>query len=197
MSAFSSNPSLYLAFQGLVGAKRARRLCVEDYVPAREGQRVLDIGCGPGYILEYLPKCDYVGFDINQGHIAYASRRYAGRGRFFCREFDAAAAAEFGPFDLILMNGLLHHLDDAGVVRILTLSKKALKPGGRAITLDGCYAPGQSPISRMMLDRDDGKFVRDEPGYTALISQVFAAPRKNVREGMMFIPYTLVIYELS
>lgn len=197
MSAFSSKPSLYLAVQGLLGAKHARRLCIEDYVHAVEGQRVLDIGCGPGYIVEYLPKCDYVGFDINRGHIAYANNRYGRRGRFYCREFDEAAVAEFGPFDLVLMNGLLHHLDDVGVVEVLRLSKKALKPDGRAITLDGCYVPGQSPIARMMLDRDDGKYVRDEAGYTALISKVFDSPRTHVREGMMFIPYTLIICELS
>jgi SAM-dependent methyltransferase len=36
--------------------------------------RVLDIGCGPAYIVEYLRGATYFGFDINSRCIAYAQK---------------------------------------------------------------------------------------------------------------------------
>jgi SAM-dependent methyltransferase len=36
--------------------------------------RVLDIGCCPGYIVEYLRGATYFGFDINPRYIAYAQK---------------------------------------------------------------------------------------------------------------------------
>jgi SAM-dependent methyltransferase len=36
--------------------------------------RVLDIGCGPAYIVEYLRGATYFGFDINSRYIAYAQK---------------------------------------------------------------------------------------------------------------------------
>jgi SAM-dependent methyltransferase len=44
--------------------------------------RVLDIGCGPGYMVEYLRGATYFGFDINSRYIAYA-KKYGGRGSFY------------------------------------------------------------------------------------------------------------------
>ena len=49
-------PSLYLLSQGILGAKRARKKCIEEYARVEPGMRVLDIGCGPGYVVQYLPK---------------------------------------------------------------------------------------------------------------------------------------------
>ena len=188
-----SFPSLYLLSQAILGAKRARRKCIDEYAHPQAGMRVLDIGCGPGYVLEYLPRVAYHGFDTSEDYIAYARRKYGERGKFYCQRFDAAMAKELGPFDLVLMAGLLHHLNDAEVVDVLDVSKQSLAKNGNLITLDGCYEAGQSSIAKFLLSRDRGGFIREEPVYLRLASKVFDRVDSHVRHDLFSFPYTALV----
>ena len=191
------SPLLYLASQFFMGAMRARRICVKDYVRPVTGQRVLDIGCGPGYAVAYFPKVDYRGYDTDAGYIRYANERYGDRGRFHCGILTAAEAAALGPFDVVTLMGVLHHLDDATVLATLRLARGALKPDGRLVALEGCYVPGQSPIAKWMLDNDRGEYVRDEAGYRNLAEQVFEDVSIDIRHDLFFIPYTKAVISMS
>lgn len=191
------NPVIYLLFQGLIGAKRSRLMCVKEYIRPVPGQRILDVGCGPGYVVEYFPESDYIGFDTDRKYIQYANRKYSRKGRFFCQELDDAAAKDLKPFDLIIMNGLIHHLNDTQVIELFQRTKGILKPGGRVITLDGCYVRGQSFIARKLLDYDRGKFIRQEHDYVRLVSTVFSSVMAHIRHDLMFVPYTLIIMKIS
>ncbi len=66
---FLESPVVYIALQRALGSDRLRRICLDQFVKLRKGERVLDLGCGPGYILEYMPPVDYVGFDTSCGDI--------------------------------------------------------------------------------------------------------------------------------
>ena len=48
-----SHPVIYTSYQKIVGGYRARKLFVENNVNIQSGQKILDIGCGPGDILPY------------------------------------------------------------------------------------------------------------------------------------------------
>ena len=88
-----SHPALYQAYQSAGGFFGARIKAIADYLTLRPGMRVIDIGCGPGHLLQYLPEgIDYNGFDIDETYIAYARRSFGHLGTFHCRYFDAAAA---------------------------------------------------------------------------------------------------------
>ena len=197
MPSFLSVPSVYLLFQGLLGAKKARRRSIEEYVHYSPGQRILDIGCGPGYVSEYFKGADYVGFDTDKAYIDYATSKYGYWGSFFCQEFDDAAVDQLGSFDRVIMNGLLHHLEDDTVVEFLQRVKRVLKTRGKLVTLDGCYAEGQSFIARKLLFHDRGKHVREEKDYRALGSKVFNSVVTHIRNDLMFIPYTFIIMQIS
>ena len=188
------HPAIYQLYQDLGGFFGARVKAIAQYLDIRPGARIIDIGCGPGYIVRHLPQgIDYVGLDIDQPSIDYANRRFGDRGRFQMRFFDAAAAAELGPADVIMMNGVMHHIGDEDLAATLACARDALKPGGVLFTLDGCYVPGQSRIDRWLLDNDRGVHVRDAAGYGRLLDRAFTAVDLHIRNDMSRLPYTFAI----
>jgi cyclopropane fatty-acyl-phospholipid synthase-like methyltransferase len=186
-------PSMYLLSQGVLGAKKARKKCIEEYARVRPGMRVLDIGCGPGYVVQYLPTVSYFGFDISSRYINYAKQKYGTRGTFFAQRFDATMATKLRPFDLILMAGLLHHLNDTEAADLLDLSKQAINKTGRLITLDPCYHANQSPIAKFLMNRDRGQSIRESAEYMALASRAFRHVQLHIREDLFFLPYTAAV----
>jgi len=192
-------PALYELFSRVVGAQSSRETFVKTYVRPSPGDQVLDVGCGPADILEHLPGVDYFGFDISPPYIESATRRYGDRGRFFCERVSEARAflEREGRFDIVLAIGILHHLDRAEALDLFALAKRALKPGGRLVTLDPCYAPGQSAFARYLASRDRGQFVRTEAEYRGLAGRDFPSVVSSVRHDLLRMPYTHIILECA
>ena len=69
---------VYGALQKLLLRSGSRERYVREFVRPFPGCRILDIGCGPGDILEYLPESvgAYAGFDMNPGYIEAAQQRW-------------------------------------------------------------------------------------------------------------------------
>ena len=88
---------------------------------------------------------------------------------------------------------ILHHLDDREALSLLGFARELLRPGGRFVSLDGCYVEGQSRVARWFLRWDRGQNVRTEAGYLDLASQIFPGSSAYVRHDLMQIPYTHVI----
>jgi SAM-dependent methyltransferase len=101
------------------------------------------------------------------------------------------------PVDVVLLMGLLHHLDDSTAVKLLMTIKRVMKPDGRLVTLDGGYRSGQPAIARIFLDNDRGKYIRDEHGYAKIAGEVFSKVEPVVREDLFHIPYTAVVLVCS
>lgn len=185
-----ANTGAYRRFASLVGANRGRRLYIDRYVQPRAGDRVLDIGCGPADILDALPPVEYHGFDLSDAYIESARKRFGARGQFHVRAVTEESAEEYSGFDLVLATGVLHHLDDGDATALFRVARTALKPGGTLVTLDGCFVNGQSPIARLMLRCDRGKFVRSEGEYHRLASVAFPSVQQYLTEDLLSIPYT-------
>lgn len=189
---------IYDLFQWLMGAKRGRTIFASQYVKAREGDFVLDIGCGTAEIRLFLPDVEYYGFDPSVRYIEAAEQRLqAARktGTLRRASLDEAVLAELPKFDIVLVSGVLHHLSDDEVIRLAKLTKVALKEGGRLITIDPCFAKGQSPIARYLVSHDRGQHVRDANGYQVLMSSVFASIICDVRHDIARFPYTHLMME--
>jgi SAM-dependent methyltransferase len=150
---------------------------------------VLDIGCGPADILAYMRDVDYLGFDINDAYIQRARALYGQRAKFECRELADAEIEKMPLFDTVLAQGLIHHLDDEAAIRTMKLAYKALKPGGRFLTVDPCLDSRQNPIARLLVSYDRGQHVRNRMGYTSLAQLVFKSTRIEIRH-QSWIPYT-------
>jgi len=188
-------PAAYRAFGALIGAHAAREIFARDFVRARPGQRVLDIGCGPGTLFPYLGDVAYLGFDASPEYIAAAQSRYGERARFVCERVSDHVVEESSRFDVAVASGVLHHLDDVEARRLLEIASASLEAGGRLITLDGCFTPDQNPVARLLLSRDRGQFVRSKEQYMELATRVFPVVTATVRNDLLRIPYTHIILE--
>ena len=192
-----SSSTIYRLSQSLMGGRAGRTAFARDYVRATPGANVMDVGCGPADILDYLPRTiSYWGFDISPRYIAHARARHGDRGRFFAKELETSDLALLPPIDVVIATGLFHHLDDSTAERLLDLIHCALKPGGRLVTLDGVFDPSQNPIARWLISMDRGQHVRTESQYQALFSKVFDSPRLAIRHRT-WITYTHCLAECT
>jgi SAM-dependent methyltransferase len=196
LRAVFSHPAIYSSFQHLMGAHKFRVKFVDEFVRPQPGCRALDIGCGPAEILDYLPEVEYCGFDISEPYIAQAQRRYGARGEFHCRILTRTDIEELPSFDIVLVMGVLHHLNDDEAAELLRLAHDALKPGGRLLTFDPCLEPGQNPFARFLVEHDRGQNVRTRAGYASIANAVFESPRIEVRH-QAWIPYTHCFMECT
>jgi len=195
LSSVLSLPAGYRMFVRLVGGDVQKKY-VNEYIRPRLGDKVLDIGCGPGDMLASLPGVEYLGVDISPEYIEAARNRFDAKGRFFCGDIGTATVElEKGTFDLVLATGVLHHLDDERAARLFELARLALRSDGRLITYDGCYVPEQSRMARWVLSKDRGKFVRSRDQYLRLASRCFSKVEPHLRHDLLRIPYThLIMY---
>lgn len=172
-----------------MGAHKLRKHFVEASVRPFAGMSVLDVGCGPAEIRAYMPAVEYWGFDISEKYINRARARFGSRGHFQCGQLAEQDLAGLPLFDVVLAIGLIHHLDDTAALEVLRLAARALKSGGRLLTIDPCLDPSQSPIARFLIRHDRGQNVRDREGYEVLANAVFKSPRVTVVHKA-WIPYT-------
>jgi SAM-dependent methyltransferase len=187
----------YNVFQHLMAVDRGRREFVRCYVRPKSGQWVLDIGCGTADILAYLPDVHYYGFDSSQEYIDAARQRFGNRAALACTRVSESALERIPKVDLALAIGVVHHLGNDEAVNLFQLANSALKRGGRLVTLDCCFVPGQSRIARFLIAHDRGQNVRDEQGYKSLAEGVFPTVKTYIRHDMARFPYTHLIMECT
>src|SRR6516165_8739500 len=126
-------PRFYRSWQSLVGADQMRRLYIYEHLRPKHDDVIVDIGCGTGEILDYIP-----------AYIEAAAARHSSRGEFrLLRVRDAFLPELAGKSDLAMAIGILHHLDDQEADYCMALAYALLKPGGRFVTIDGVFHPKQ------------------------------------------------------
>jgi SAM-dependent methyltransferase len=179
-------PAVYDMFLQAVGVTDARKLWIREYLKPFTGARIFDIGCGTAELLHHLPDdIEYTGFDMSAAYIAAARKRHGARGKFVCSKVSAfetagrsgaednaggsagAGNADAG-YDIAMAFGVLHHLDDEEARQLFQSARRMLKPGGRLVTLDPAFVPGQSFLSRFVVSHDRGQNVRTPEAYMEL-----------------------------
>ncbi|HET6329965.1 MAG TPA: class I SAM-dependent methyltransferase [Holophagaceae bacterium] len=195
MRRFLSRPWLYKAFKKVVVSEKQMERFVAQAIQPEANSRILDIGCGPADIVAFLPSsCAYIGFDANPDYIEDAKRAHPQRkDAFSCQMVKEATLVDPGTWDIVMANGVIHHLDDGEALQLFAIARKALRPGGRLVTLDGVYTPDQSWAARWLISRDRGRFVRTQAEYEDLARQVFDRVEPHVEQDYLRIPYTHLV----
>jgi SAM-dependent methyltransferase len=189
-----SSPIVYELFHHLIGARRWLQRFTDEVIRPRSGDRVFDIGCGPGALLRCLPETtSYVGFDRNGAYIERARRMHGTRGEFICDDVGNFAGYALGGGDIAVAIGILHHLDDNLASGMLRSTANALKPGGRLITVDPCFHPDQSAIQHFVVSNDRGMHVRSYDRYVELVDAVFPEPKAVFQRGYVPFPHSMCI----
>ncbi len=131
----------YDMITGLLGADRARAVML-DYAPLRDGDHVLDIGCGTGtlavLIKRLYPRVEVTGLDPDSKALRRARRKAerAGVGLFFEQGFADEIKNPAASFDVVLSSFMFHHLKSDEKTSTLREILRVLKPGGRLLLLD-------------------------------------------------------------
>ena len=188
------SPERMRPWSRLVGGTRGRSLLVREYVRPQPGARVLDLGCGPGELVDHLGDVRYVGVDVSHAYVARARDAVGDRAEF--RVGDAAELdGDLRDFDLVLAFGVIHHLDDASALRLLNGAKAALHPNGRFVSVDPTVISGDRALARLLVSRDRGEHVRSPAQYERLAESNFTRVRCEVRHDVLRIPYSHCVLE--
>ncbi len=190
-----SNPTVYKTFKRVVlPGGVLERLVAEHFVVA-DGGRVLDLGCGFGdYAPFYADRSTYLGIDHNESYIETAKRMNASTpARFMVADVADPVVADHGPFDLVMMSGVLHHLPSDAVRDLASLIRPLISANGRFVAMEPVFDPDQGLTARLTIAADRGRFARDEEGYRTLLETAFSKVDTTIVSGMLRIPYTHVI----
>jgi arsenite methyltransferase len=123
---------------------RRRRQLVLDALGASPGERILDVGCGPGYyaaeLLETLgPDGAVVGVDASPDMLAIAERRCDEHDNVAFHESDATELpVDDASFDAAFSVQVIEYVEDATLA--LREMHRALRPGGRVVIWDVDWA---------------------------------------------------------
>jgi SAM-dependent methyltransferase len=111
--------------------------------------QVLDVGCGPGWLSEFLARCGYsvTGVDISPDMVEIARDRGAaigqiGEGLEAQAEFHAMPVRQMpwsGRFDAAILYDTMHHFDDE--LETLEVIRRTLVPGGQIFIHEGVRPP--------------------------------------------------------
>jgi 2-polyprenyl-3-methyl-5-hydroxy-6-metoxy-1,4-benzoquinol methylase len=191
-------PIVYTTFQNLLGSESSQDKLVAEYIKPEDGMYILDVGCGPGSLLEHIYKdVVYYGFDFEESYIQKAQEKYGTRGKFFCEDVTNFEFKGNEKFDRILILSVLHHLEDEQVHKILSVLTKLLKPDGYLLVQENTFVKGQSLIAKAIIKMDRGQNVRKPEGYLNLCQAHFKNCTYEIRHDLLRIPYTHILIKCS
>lgn len=121
-----------------------RRALVYDALAAQPGERILDVGCGPGfYVSELLDRVgtegSVTGVDPAPAMLAAAAKRVEGHSNVAFHEADGRALpVGEGEYDGVVAVQVLEYIEEVTVA--LAEMHRALRPGGRVVIWDVDWA---------------------------------------------------------
>jgi len=99
------------------------------------GARVLEIGCGPGYLLHALEQRGFrrlEGIDLSPANVALCRERFGLLG-VACADAGSFLASRRGAFDVIVLKDILEHVEKPRLSEFVATLAAGLSPAGRLL----------------------------------------------------------------
>ncbi|WP_327407749.1 methyltransferase domain-containing protein [Streptomyces sp. NBC_01281] len=154
-----ATPRSYELFVDVCFAGRRHRLFTRlaELSGARAGDRVLDVGCGTGYLTRRMavrvgPEGAVTGVDASPPVLDYARRKKQPRGHApitYKEGIAEALALPDASFDTVVTSLMLHHLPEEVRPAALREMYRVLRPGGRLLVVE--FRPPKSRMGRHMV----------------------------------------------
>lgn len=133
---FTNEAAKQLEKTYLTGDIIAQRFETIRQLNLSDGERVLDIGCGPGYLCESMGEIVgrqgvVVGIDISSDLIALCNRRKTSTQLSYAVGDATNVNQADASFDVVVCTQVAEYVPD--VDRVLSEAFRVLKPGGRTV----------------------------------------------------------------
>lgn len=183
-------PVLFSAATGVGEREEAERMRI--LLRLRPGERVLDVGCGPGNTLRRLvnevgPQGLAVGVDPAAGMLARAVADTDAENVVYVRADGAALPFEDEAFDAVSCFGALYLVDRP--FDVIDELARVIKPGGRVAILTTCHrAPGPvRPLIDLGRPLSGFRWFGPDAITDALRRAGISAVHRDVRGVMQFV----------
>lgn len=154
---------------------------IVEYLSLPDSAQVLDVGCGPGWISEWLARCGYhvTGVDVSEDMVEIARQRVARVPQVDDAqptpqaEFVATASDRLpyeDRFDAAVLYDAMHHFTDERAT--LAAIYRALIPGGRIYIHEGVRPPAGSQGERELIEEMERYGTLESPFDPAYLVQV-------------------------
>lgn len=200
-----SNGLFYQMVQTVFSERRSKQLILDEFVnPAGTECKVLDIGCGPGNLVSFLPThVHYFGLDVNADYIESASKRFSAleNARFMCGTavdfFDSDLLPD-DSIDVVIIHGVLHHVEDEVAAEMFGLARKKLKQGGKMVVLEPVWFEGQSSLRKWVMTKDRGNNIKRDSDWINLFTSLtdgWATSNTRIKQNLIRF-YDLIVLDV-
>lgn len=105
-------------------------------IPDRKYARVLDVGCGQGFVTAKLPGASVIGLDVSENAIQFAKKLETDRLKFQVGGIFELPELFSEPFDLVIITGVLYPQYIASAKTLVYRAiDKILAPGGILVSV--------------------------------------------------------------
>lgn len=188
----------YNFYQNLIGCNRFLKNYTKDYLKLKDGDKVLDLGCGTANMVKYFPsgvKIDYTGIDFQKNYIDYCSKKYKNY-TFICKNLLDEINLD-KKFNIIYSEAVLAAISDEQIYKMFVTIQKHSDKNTRIILSDMNYKEDASFLMRFLQSNERNKNVRRKDDYIKLLTDYFNIDKVYELDNVYRIPYSKVVFECS
>jgi ubiquinone/menaquinone biosynthesis C-methylase UbiE len=146
--------------------------CLDHNLPT------LDLGCGTAEFCRCFAPEKYLGIDISEKYIAFAKRRHPEYS--FMVAVGQRLSLPSKRFPQILINGVIHHLNDETAEEVLHEAHRVLADDGKLLLIEDLESNSTSLLSRIIHAMDEGDNIRRREQYEGLVNKLFESQATSV-----------------